>query len=194
MRSSNTYRTHLVITNKAKLMDLLNKKLKQIVDDNLEHFAIFAAQGYSFEEWLNLELCVALNKDLSIKKNAVWNTPKYKHNNGERLDIGFTYKDENYAIELKIAHPSTLEQYKNSCKHDIEKLSSAKEYHHRFFVLLIVSTLSAEEFASDEVWGNWVNDIFKEGLGKLDAIDLGDSKGSVNIYMSEITYKPTISK
>lgn len=81
-------------------MQYLEKLVEKIVRQNEQKFSIFAKRGYSFEEWLNLELCTSLCTDPSINADSVLNTPKYELKN-KRLDIYFQKGDEKYAVNLK---------------------------------------------------------------------------------------------
>lgn len=167
-------------------MQYLEKLVAKIVRQNEHKFSIFAKRGYSFEEWLNLELCTSLCIDPSIDVDSVLNTPKYELNN-KRLDISFQQGDEKYAVELKIAHPGTLEKYKDACIEDLTKLQRADTYDHRFFVLVVSSTLSANDFIIDSEWNTWIGKIFAEHSYSRKSISYGENQGSTHIYISDIS-------
>ncbi|WP_332397444.1 hypothetical protein [Vibrio metschnikovii] len=167
-------------------MQYLEKLVEKIVRQNEHKFSIFAKRGYSFEEWLNLELCTSLCLDPSINADSVLNTPKYELEN-KRLDISFQQGNEKYAVELKIAHPGTLDKYKDACIDDLNKLQGAVTYDHRFFVLVVTTTLSAEDFSIDKEWNAWIGKIFAGHSYCSKSISYRENPGSTYIYISQIT-------
>jgi len=164
----------------------LEKLIEKIVRDNEQKFSTFAKQGFSFEEWLNMELCTSLCVDPSINDDSVFNTPKYE-NETKRLDISFQKDDEKYAVEIKIAHPGTLEKYKGACSEDFIKLQRAGDYDHRIFVLVVTTTLSADEFINDSIWKTWLDKIFAEKRYSIKSLDHKKNSGSTHIYISEVS-------
>ena len=164
----------------------LEKLIEKIVRDNEQKFSTFAEQGFSFEEWLNMELCTSLCVDPSINDDSVFNTPKYE-NETKRLDISFQKDDEKYAVELKIAHPGTYNHYHKSCIKDLTKLQEAKDYDHRIFVLVVTTTLSADEFIKDSIWKPWLDKIFAEKRYSIKSLVHKKNSGSTHIYISEVS-------
>jgi len=168
-------------------MQLLTDTLNEIIIENQGHFTTFAQQPFSFEEWLNMELCVALCNSEEVKSKSVKNTPNYI-NDSKRLDITYKTTDgKKTALEIKIAHQGTYESYKHDCKGDINKLSSASDCKNRYFLLVVVSTLTDKEFVNDQSWSNWIKEIFSSKVPEPNSKQLKNG-GSVHFYISQRPY------
>jgi len=168
-------------------MQLLTDTLIEIIEENEGHFTTFAQQAISFEEWLNIELCVALCNTEKVKLGSVENTPNYI-NDSKRLDITYkTTDDKKTALEIKIAHPGTYESYKEDCKNDLKKLAYASDCENRYFLLVVVSTLTDKEFVDDQSWSNWINEIFSSKVPESNSKRLKNGC-SVHFYISQRPY------
>jgi len=134
-----------------------------------------------------MELCVALCKHNIVLVDTVKNTPKYT-DGSKRLDISYRTADKKKtALEIKIAHPGTFESYKHDCKKDLDKLTSASGFDNRYFLLVVVSTLTESEFVNNYSWHNWIEEIFAGETPEPSSKQLKNG-GSVHIYISSIPY------
>ncbi|MDE1236499.1 hypothetical protein [Vibrio aestuarianus] len=168
-------------------MQFLAKHIENVIQANAQKLAVFSEQRYSFEEWLNLELCVSLCQDTAVNQSSVYNTPPYVGDTGKmRMDVSFVRMNKKHALELKIAHPGTLEKYYDACIHDLNKLPKALDCNHRFFALVVASTLSVDEFINDDEWNNWINKIFIGHTVFKKSLSLGEHQGSAHIFICEI--------
>lgn len=166
-------------------MQFLTKHIENVIYKNAQKLTVFSQQCYSFEEWLNLEVCVSLCQDTAIEKDSVLNTPCYEGDT-KRMDISFNRKNKRYALELKVAHPGTLEQYKDACIYDLNKLTKAHDCNHRIFILVVASTLSVDEFIKDKEWSIWINKIFIGQSVYKASLSLAECQGSAHIFACEV--------
>lgn len=182
------------------MMQNLSEELKKVVTDSIayiinehpKHFITFAeaSSGYSFETWLNTELCVTLERNTDVYKVINEDSSAYPENYN-RADLTFKLNNQRAVVELKIAHPRTQDKYMFSCMEDMEKLKLAKLDDVKFFVLVVVSCLTKTKFKQDkDGWQQWIDAIFKEEPINLETdeinYDLIDKKGSVHVYIKEI--------
>lgn len=152
---------------------LVHQELMRIIEAKEDYFKYFGTDGISFELWLTIELAYQLKKIDGIE---IYCTPSIKSLNdgkfdesdrGEqginsRLDLVIERNGERCAIEIKIAHPKTLDRYSTNCATDIKKLCDIKNKSvtEKLFILLIATRLPTNQYFGG--WETWINNIFRE--------------------------------